>query len=105
MIVTSTNYPSQTVQMRQKGYAIIFDIVESTGDEGTMYTYKEVIAASMDLPIVAAAVLRHYYSPDDELRLLNDYLVNGESDEWAEYQSIRQKSISVARNAIGDTHD
>jgi len=96
MIALSTEYPAQIVQKRQKGYAIIFDIEEI--DEG--FQYKEVLAASMDAPVLESAVLRHYYSQDDELRIINDYLVNGSSDEWLEYQKTRTKAKLVSEGII-----
>lgn len=96
MKANSTEYPQQTVQRRQNGYAIIFDILET--EEG--FEYNEVISTSIDLNPITSAIVRQYYSHDDEMQIINDYLVNGTSNQWEAYQAIRAKAKVIATGIV-----
>jgi len=93
----STEYPSQTVQKRQNGYAILFDIAECDGG----YQYNEVLSPSIDVTPITSAIVRHYYTQDDEFQIINNYLVSGASDEWTAYQGIRNMAKGVATEVVG----
>lgn len=49
---------------------------------------------------LVSELIHHKYSVDAEIALLNNFYINGENDEFNEYQSWRTKCKEVAKNYI-----
>ena len=54
---------------------------------------------------LVSELIHHKYSVDAEIALLNNFYINGESDEFNEYQSWRTKCKEVAKNYINENEE
>ena len=54
---------------------------------------------------IVSELIHHKYSVDAEIALLNNFYINGENDEFNEYQSWRTKCKEVAKNYINENEE
>jgi len=96
----SDTYPETIVKSAGKTQ-VRYDIEEATfddmGTQRTSYNYSYVaIEGELTRAKIIDAIIADVHQKDAELALLNNYINNGASIEFEEYQLLREKAKTIA---------
>lgn len=92
------DYEPIGVELVNGQYQCNFDVEQKEIDGRIMYEFDSVYANELSGEAIKNAIIAYRYPLDRQLELLNEFLANGASDNWNEYQDWRQHAKDVVAN-------
>jgi len=92
------DYEPVGVELVNGQYQCNFDVEQKEIDDRIMYEFDSVYTNELSGEAIKNAIIAYHYPLDRQIELLNEFLANGASEKWNEYQSWRRHAKDVVAN-------
>jgi hypothetical protein len=92
------DYEPIGVELVNGQYQCNFDVEQKEIDGRIVYEFDSVYTNELSGEAIKNAIIAYHYPLDRQLELLNEFLANGASVKWNEYQDWRQHAKDVVAN-------